>query len=493
MLTIIQTNLLQPAVDHISILPNGLLVANGRKLLVTWFDLQVKPVPRRILLSGQPTRLLYSQGLDVLIVAVLQNEVPGLIFLDPDTGDELTRCSDKGGNLIKAPLRVGPLGDKILCLAEWQLKDASTEANLIVIGTSGGDLQVHKVEKGSNKQVNSTTDLLKIQHTKYFEGHYDFSIYSIATCTKSLFLGIGTSIWWAELDRQNSKLVTRAEFQLPSRAVSMSVDGEWLNVMTSEHSLMTFLLVDKKKHPQLGEYHGKLLPQFDDEVGRDGLDQTLLANDDQDDSGKDSAMVIVTDKSCALAGLWYRKATQMLAQDHKTIFEADLPASVLKLRLAKTRPPWDIAWRGVIPNGVLPLSPNTTELFGIGIDGSIRHFTFVREKTCHLLGYLQDLALESRDASWMTPCPYYHSGYRRDPRKRHIDGDILRPYLQGQRLKKLLVKDEGDESGRRVLDTFCKLVQDSCSETASLAVDGTVESYFEEAYRQLETLLRPVL
>jgi hypothetical protein len=476
-LTELQTNLLQPVVNHISILPRGLLITNGKQLLVTWFDLQVKPVPRRILLPGPPNRLLYSHYLDLLIVAVSSNEVPELMFLSPDTGDELSQYLDQSGNVIKAPLRIGLFGDRILCLAEWQLKGRATESNLIIVGTSGGDLQIYKVERCNNRQGNSTTEIPKIRCTKHFEGHYNSPIYSVATCSKSFFFGVGRSIWWVEFDQVNSKLLTRAEFQLPSRAVSMSIDGEWLNVMTSEHSLMTFLLVDRKKYPQVGEHHGKLLSQFDD-------------------ISKDADLIIVTDKSCSVTGLWYRKTAQALAQDHKTIFEADLPASVLKLRLAKTRPPWDIAWKGTIPNGVLPLSPNSAELLGIGIDGSIRHFTFLQEKTCRLLKFLQDLALQSNNASWGTSRPYYHSGYRPDPRNRHVDGDVLRPYLKGRRLERLLVADEvgqGDGSDRNVLETFCKLIKDSRDEAADTSLNGTMESCLEEAYRQLEILLRPVL
>jgi hypothetical protein len=461
---------------------------------VTWFDLQVKPVPRQIMLPGPPNRILYCHYLDVLIVAISLSEVPELIFLNPDTGDELAQHLDQGGNLVKAPLRVGFIGDIILCLAEWQIRDKATESTVIVVGTSGGDLQLYKVER-YNGQLDSTTDLSVIRSTKYFEGRYDSPIHSIATCRRSLFIGAGRSIWWAELDLSNSTLLTRAEFRLPSRAVSMNVDGEWLNVMTSEHSLMTFLLVDRKKYPQVGEHHGRLLPQFDDEIGRDGLDQILLTNQDQHESSKDSSLIVVTDKSCSVTGLWYRKKAQVLAQDHKTIFEADLPASVLKLRLARTRPPWDMAWRGAIPNGVLPMSSNSTELLGIGIDGSIRHFTFLQENTCYLLKFLQDLAMRSDD-SCGTSRPYYHSGYRPDPRNRHVDGDILRPYLKGRKLEKLLVVDEahrGDASDERMLETFCKLVKNSYGEVASTSLNGTVESCLEETYRQLETLLRPVL
>jgi hypothetical protein len=308
---------------------------------------------------------------------------------------------------------------------------------------------------------------------------------------------VGQVVRWASLDSSTEKLLTHAEYKLPSRVTSISVEGHWLNVLTVKHSLVTLLLVDKRKHPKFGEHHGQLSPQFTDEVERNGLDQIVLTNEFNDTIKKDCSVVVIGDKDCTVTGLWYCQKGQSLAANHKIVFEAELPCSILKFRFGRTRPPWD---RISKPSGIAKSTSPVGELLGMGVDGSITHFTILEEAVWKLLRLLQNLASRFGDA----PPPNYrlnlrHLGHKPDPRIKHVNGEVLREFLSHRWLERVLMMDESrgePATDSRLIEEFCSLVMglhyEDMSHTEKPA-HATLEKCVEETYRLLADLLRPVL
>lgn len=472
--------------NHVSILPQGLLLYSGNQLLVTSLDPQAKPIPRKMPVFGSPHRLLYSHRLEKLIVGMSQEGRLTIKFLDPHSGGIV-------GSFGASKSGLGSPGEKILCLVEWEWKGSNTKTDLIILGTSEGSLLIYRIlHQDPTKPRPSQQD--EIRCVAFLEEHYDAPVSSIVTCANSFFFCVGEIVRWATVDVLADKLLTHAEYKLSSRAVSMSIEGHWLNVLTVKHSLVTLLLVDKRKHPKSSDQHGQLAPQFADETERNGLDQFPLRNNFYNNIKEDSTIVLVGDLDCTVAGLWYCKKAQSLVRNHKIIFEADLPCSILKFRFGRTRPPWD----RISKSSATESTHHTGELLGMGVDGSITHFSILEEGTWKLLFFLQNLAHRSSDNPLLSHIPG-QVGNRPDPRTKHVDGEVLRPYLSHRMLERLLMTDEARmEPGRdsRVIEEFCSLVNElhhgDANPSEQLA-DKSLESCLEETYRLLADVLRPVL
>jgi hypothetical protein len=459
---------------------------------VTSLDPNAKPVPRKMRLSGSPHRLLYSHRLEKLIVGMSQEGRSTIKFLDPESGSIVGRYIDSAGHAMAFPSGLGNSGEKTLCLVEWQWKNSNERTDFIIVGTSNGSLLIYKtgLPYPTNSGLNEQAD---IQCAALLEEHYDEPVSAIVTCANSFFFSIGGTVRWVTLDILGGKLLTHAEYKVSSRVVSMSMEGHWLNVLTVKHSLVTFLLVDKRKYPKCADQHGQLAPQFADQTERSGQDQ-IIANNFYDNTNGDSSLVMVGDLDCTVAGLWYPRKPQSLVSNHKIIFEADLPCSILKFRSGRIRPPWD----RISQFSVAKSSSNAGELLGMGVDGSLILFSVLREEVWKLLQFLQNLVRRSSGDPLMSHIPS-QPGNQPDPRTKHVDGEVLKPYLSHRMLERLLMADEArDKPGTnsQVLEEFCSLVNGlnrSDGDPPGQPVKRSLESCLEQTYRLLADLFRPVL
>ncbi|KAI9831765.1 MAG: hypothetical protein M1819_004662 [Sarea resinae] len=171
-----------------------------------------------------------------------------------------------------------------------------------------------------------------------------------------------------------------------------------------------------------------------DEIARAGLHHLVLPQ---------MNVTLASDKACCVAGLWQpsRPRRQLSAP---TIFEAELPHSIARLRRGSIRPPWRSLpdqFPGVLDNDIL----------GTSADGSVYEFTLVSEPTWRLLRFIQNMAVRNSKV-----CPFAHSSRTRrhiepqsgKPQSFHIDGDILARLLNlGQdELRRMLELEPRSES-----------------------------------------------
>jgi hypothetical protein len=478
----------------VAFLPQGVLIVDGTRLITAKLDPQEKPVPRAMRLYGSPSRIIYSHHFKMLIVGLTLESKSTLTFLDPESGEGLHHYCDQANNPLEFPHGLGVHGEKVLCLAEWKLKDTTKRLDqLLIVGTSEGSLHIYKMmEHGQQK-----TELgrHKVRCIALCGMHYQGPVTAIVTCAASFFICVDQSVHWISLDITSKNISTHARYQAPSTVLSISIDGYWLNIVTAKHSLISLLLVDKKDHPIFAEQHGQLIAQLTDEVERCGFDQVPITNEYRSEIAKDAALVMVSDKDCSITGLWYRKKGQLLGRSYGTAFEASLHTSILKFRFGRTRPPWDKTLEG----SEIRVTPKPAgELLGLGIDGSVTHFTLLEEPVWRLLIFLQDLAHRSVDDSPVTH-HLRHILNKPDPRRRHVNGDVLRPFLHHQNLERLLMRENlrsegGTESP--VDDEFCRLVNDLSHDVNALGgqlANTSLESCLERVYRLLADLFRPVL
>lgn len=459
---------------------------------MTSLDPAAKAVPRAMPLGGPPNRVIYSTRLEVLIVAMSLRGKSTIAIVNPETGKDVGRSYDAAGDLLSFPSGLGVRGDTIQCMVEWELKTSSTTTNLLVIGTTSGSLLMYKLEK--EYMMRPIQDRTEVRCVPFLKEQYDAQVWTIACGTTSFVICVGETLRWASWDESENKILTRAEYYLPSPATSITVEGHWVFVLTERHSLITLLLGDKKKHPHIIDAgHGQFLPQFSDEVRRLGLSQILLTNEYEDYIGKNATLVMVSDKDDSVSGFWQYNRWQYLVRSHDNIFEASLPASTMKFLPCKTRPLWDRSWKS---NGDTSSVVRPMELLGMGLDGSLRHFMILKEKELRLLRFIQDLTHETefRD-HWSIPL---HVRNKYDARKKHVNGDILRPILNSRTLEYLLMAEGnraevGIES--RVIEDFCTLVHDLRGRQDILSQQDKetgLENCLEEAYRVMAHFLRPV-
>ncbi|KAI9736042.1 MAG: hypothetical protein M1818_006218 [Claussenomyces sp. TS43310] len=460
-------NFQQPIFYDVAALPEGLVITGDRQLFVSSCGTQATTIPWSIKLYRSPTRITYSYEMGVLIIGVMGKAGSSIMFVNPNTG----ALADD----IAIPSEPGRPSERILCLAFWKWHLEPRHA--LVVGTSRGQLLVYK-----GAQIRDASGPGKTCYALHIAVHLQHPVSAVVGYQRSLFCCMGSHIVWYELD-DHDRLYWKLSQQLPSRGVSVKLEDPWLHVLTASHSLLSFVITPD----------GTLIPQFGDEVARSGLDHIHASHHDG------VSLAVVSDKTCSVVGFWNDKVKQQVARDHSVVFEAELPASVVKLRYGKTRPPWDMSWSGVEPKGVVR-SVHDDMLLGASIGGSITSFTFLNEPLWRLLAFVQDMARSSSETSASSydqrTLVEVGSGSRR--KKRHIDGDLLKMYLPPGRLQRILAGrgPSAIQMEDSAVDTFCRLVKAWWTASSPEAREGDAEDLtfcLQKTQELLDCILRPVV
>lgn len=509
----------QPNIDAVSNLPpdflNGstdrpLLLVTGSQLLLANLSGKPTAVPRHIPIRGTPSRILYSHTLGALIVGASIDRRSTLLFIDPDTGVDISRPVDKKGDPVDFVSGLGNINERIFGLLEWPYtKDGRTWHFLIVCTSSGRLLIISFDKEASSVARNSEADegrqekSAKIRYWTRYKYKTEEPIYSVTGYPSGLCYCSGTRLYFETLDLTERKFKKVSDFRLPSLARVLSHEDSNIYALTSNDSLHILKLVIPDV---LEEENYQTIHTHSDKETRSGLDHKLV--------GVGQPINLISDRDCSLSGQWASQNTK--SDTLINVFEAALPYSVLKFHITKTRPIWDPSWNlAPVPltrpeeqkdppeDGTastrfkqLDIIPSTRmhgEILGLSIDGSLSQFTLLGVRAWRFLRYLYNLAVRSPDVG-----EFVHGvlQFPLEPTKEpklmmHVDGDMLRHCLEGKKLERLVCMSRGDAAGVEIFNTFCELLRELHEGT--LDEQASAQDYVDLAYDDLEFYLRPVL
>lgn len=451
-----------------------------------------KPVLRHLPVPGTPCKVMYHARLDALVVATLHDGCPALRFIDPVTGLDLSMPTDHGGNEVPFITGLGRPGSRILALTNWNYeKDGRTWGYLVVsVRNSDGQGQVLIITAAKDDSQVSEGGPFRIRfYTKLKRSGYADPVWSIATEAQGLLLCTGETIQYEILDLEQKKLRKVKEYQLSSAASWMEVVQDRLHVVTIRHSLE---IVDFRSSPD-SETMTRL---YTDDRAKQSLH--CIEGVDTTRQGRHQAVTLLSDYFCGLWGMW---APPESDRPFKPIFHAELQASVRRFIRARTRPPWSSSQQQSL-YGRVPSSSDGADILGLGIDGSLRHFTILDSDAWRLLRFIQNLAAVSPDichpaaSAAKTSDDLFdamETDHDHDPEPKtlpvlnmQVDGDILQRCLDNRALEKLT------ESSKHA-DRLRKLLENLEGGKHTQELKGEMAEYLDLAYDVLEYYLSPVL
>jgi hypothetical protein len=498
----------QPKITSIARLPpndlssadSNLLLIAGSQLLLVELSTQPKAVPRQMSIRGSPTRLLYSHTLEVLIVAASIKGRSTLLFIDPDTGADLSQPIDqKSKESVEFVSGLGNSDERIFRLFEWPYTKDGKTWNFIIVSTDTGRLLIISV--ADQERIREDIQRARVQFLEdgrrtrskiaYYTRH-KFKcadpVYSVTGFGDGLLWCAGDTLFCDVLDLAEKRFKRAAQHQLPSPAIDLTYDTGTIYALTQAHSLEVLHLSTTPGDYQIVRTHG-------DPLSRASLHHAMVSL-----PLADRPVHLVSDKLCSIVGLWPTQNTK--ADTLVTVFEAELTYSVLRFRAAQCRPIWDDVCisKDITSNTNGPIKMSTelqrptnrSEILGLSITGVLSHYTFIDFKTWQFLRFLINLAKRSPLLCEFT--------YQDDPvpldlpvepkLMMHVDGDILRRCLEGRSLENLLRIGQDTVDTRKIFEKFCELLQAAYGELAEGVSPATC---IDKAYAFLELYLRPVL
>lgn len=294
------------------------------------------------------------------------------------------------------------------------------------------------------------------------------------------------------------RIVRRATKALPSVGTHITVQAPFVYVSTLQHSHLCFELVNTG---QEGTYEFQQV--FTDSRERNcahhlGL-QMPSGSGISDHAG---SIILVTDKKAgSITGL-YHPPERRQKNSSDTLFEACLPHTVVRLQRGDIRPPWR---RPATANcqtvGVL-----MDDMLGACSDGTVYSFSILSAPARHMLRFLQNIIEEkrNRDPQKQFTVTKYRGGSIQDvlmngadgeqdftihahvinprlqenghasPRFKHVDGDLLRRWLdEDGNLDKLIQQDTDRGVLRLFLEFSRALLQNDELNTEKEAMTKT--------------------
>jgi hypothetical protein len=488
----------QPKISSVARLPidvsarlyDGILLVNGSQLLVAGLSRQEKPVPRHIPIKGTPSRLLYSQSLDALIVGATVNGKSTLLFIDPETGNDISRPFDKKKNFaLPWVAGLGNQNERIFRLLEWSyVKDGKTWYFIIVCTSTGRFIMISTEKEDpaqSNLEENPDSEQRlpglktrpKIRYWTQYKWKCENPIYSAIGFADGIFYCSGKMLRCETLDLAEKKFKPLAQYELPSTAINLTYEKGKIYALTTTHSLEILELVN------LGPRDGnlsKFVRTHGDQLTRTSLHNRLIGR------SSEHPLQLVSDRECSVVGLWATHNTR--ADTLEEVFAAELPYSILRFRAGNCRPVWDPSWVSGFSN------TNYPELIGLSMDGSLCHFTVLGFAAWSFLRFVINLASQSPKVCEFTYNE--HDIEKLEPRTEpklmmHVDGDILKRCLENRCLEELLHLQSNTEDESKIQAKFRELLE--AVHPGEVGNDSPVESLVECAYTDLKFLLRPVL
>lgn len=461
-----------PAITAVTVLPKSLsgneanipllLVATNYVLLAE-LQPQVGPVQRHIPLRMTPLKLLYSHVLKCLIVAVsTPDHRPTIKFIDPETGDDLSLPTFVDGNQKTQQAEfisgLGQVGDRILCLDEWHVRSDRGNHYYILVSTRGvGDEKGGRVlvvsvapEKSSGSARGSIRFSTRYKLNKA-NGDASAPISAIAASDRKIISSVGADLLSYELDLTEKKIVTGPHVELGGPAWKLSL-------LPSGTQTLALVKGDSLRVVEEAEGGQELMTTHIEGTTRTTMDMLEVAGAWAAPasvpvvSDPPRSIVLLSDQNCSLVGVWI--PWENPGQDCESLFEADLPSSVRRLRLGRTLPAWSRGMRENTKFGLLPASVDNAQILGMGIDGSLQSFTLLNMHVWRFLRFVQNMAetspelypfthvrleagpgatFDTLEIEGFDPTPIEDRGL-----EMQVDGDLLLRCLEKRALARLL-------------------------------------------------------
>ncbi|KAF2259003.1 hypothetical protein CC78DRAFT_86710 [Lojkania enalia] len=515
-----------------------IFAVSGSRLLISQLDYDIrwashniplsnmahsKTVPRKLTTNATPTKVVYLEGLRKMAVATTathEERAPPngyrsvrsriqLLQLD----DEEQEIKQEEGEVSRNKLIASNFSlknyERVYSIAEWKISTPSGRAyHFIIVGT--GIMQGPGRETGRRLMLQLQGSDGSVKLMKHH--NYEHPVRSIALYgAKGLAMIVGKTLIMEEYDAKNLKWQNRGSKELPSPGVHMTVSKPYIYVSTvqcshvcykfsrpsdeDQFAIERFFTDDRQRELtwhinwRLGDMIPASVPDSPDSVtgkSKGPLPPKMPAN-----------IVLLADKSGNVAGLFHPDTDDIKAVAGKTLFEACLPRSVIRLRNGSIRPPWRRVSHGIsgdpddfnLVTGII-----NDDTIGVCSDGTVYSFTILTPPTLKMLRFIQNLIeiKQNRDPEFQYSI-IRHENARPDPdmmdegdglikawdvdpsvrekehaapRMRHVDGDVLmRFFNQEQARLKTLVTENTEQ---RVDDLFKELAEGVLAEEGSL-------------------------
>ena len=431
---------------------------------------QPQMVPRRMNLDGTPSRVIHSEILGKLIVlygkAVItrastgarqhfragQRKIqPFLAFLGlnqslerpgPPAADYHTlRERESGRPACVYMISERKQGEKFLGMMEWFPSDSTNAFHMLVVHT--------KIDYADERAPTGRLLFFSLSLSHDNEVLMNFKkstdlkapVYAIASYgSSSIVYSCGNDIHLHTLDLNSAsrRWLAPTSFSLRSRGTYISVNAPFIYVSTASESLSILKVEESDREDTAGR---RLSFYYSDEVAREGITHLEIA---------EQGLLLTSSRDCMVVGLWI-PPDQRINNSLSTIFKADLPGSVTRLRRLKRS-----AGSGgaqALPDGRLadPVVACTT-------DGSLYQMELLNEPSWRLLRFIVNMAKRHpivcpfRDVYVSPQQERYKSRIEpasNNSRHRHINGDILVRLLDrgaGDLLLEMLEREPGDDN-----------------------------------------------
>lgn len=461
-----------------------LLLLAGTKILLAEFCADITSVPRMMDLPGPPTKMMYSHFWRFLAVGVQIGDRPTLVFIEPDTGETISRPVDKDQKPVDFINGLGQPGDRICGIYEWIfVKDGSTFPFLIVT-TQEGSLLIVSVLQTSFDEVQPPRRVVEY-FTRYRKKGFKDPVYSVVADDESLVYCAGQSVFWDTLDLEDKRMKPVDSMELDSPATLLSLLGTHVLALTARHSLE---VADRQKTD--GRY--ELVLAHTDSRTRATCHMIMVG---PDAGRKPWPVNLISDLSGGITGLWVPAETPH--KDLVRVFEGRLKSSVRRFVRGNCRQPWSNKGRSGHMYGSIQSTVDDGDVLGVSLNGTVQQFKLLGLDLWRVMFLIQALAVGKNPTDILHISVLRRHWGEKIPREvhaglMHVDGDVLMDCLQSRSLERLVT--EADLSD---LFFFCLDELEDGVHTRHIVKDGDESArgvqYFELAYEILEYLLSSAL